>query len=92
MVVVLDTEERRESSQGNEQGEDDEEETVLGEIGESGDNHGEDERDSPGWDGEELSPDRAVTEGLDDGGGEVGVGVSRDDESEVHETTSDDPV
>ena len=92
MVVAHDTEECRESSEGDKQGEDDEEETVLGEIGEGGDSHGEDEGDSPGWDGEELSPDCAVTEGPDDRGGEVGVGVGRDHESEVHETTSNDAV
>jgi len=91
-VVVHVAEEDRESSQGDEQGEDDEEEAVFGEIGEGGNDHGEDEGDSPWWDGEELSPDRAVAEGPDDSRGEVGVGVGRDDESEVHETTSNDTV
>jgi len=92
LVVARGTEERRESSEGNEQGEDDEEEAVLGEIGEDGNSHGKDEGDSPGWDGEELSPDCAVTEGPDDRGGKVGVGICRDDESEVHKTTSNDAV
>lgn len=91
-MVVCGTEKRRESGEGDEQGEDDEEETVPGEIGESGDKHGEDKGNSPGWNGEELSPDCGVTEGLDDGRGEVGVGVGRDNESEVHETASEDTV
>ena len=65
-VVILGTGRRRESSEGNEQGEDDEKETVFSEIGESSDKHREDKGDSPGWDGEELSLDWAVTEGFDD--------------------------
>ena len=43
MVIAHDTEECREPSKGDEQWEDDEEETVLGQIGESGDKHGKDE-------------------------------------------------
>ena len=39
---------------------------------------------------EKLNPDWAVTEGPDNSGGEIGVGIGRDDESEVHETTNDD--
>ena len=89
-MVVFRTQQRRKSSEGDEQGENDEKETVSGEIGESGDKHSKGEGDSPRWDGEELSPDCTVTEGLDDSGREVGVGVSGDDESEVHETASDD--
>lgn len=40
---------------GQEKGEDDEEETVFGEIGESGDKHGKDEGDGPGRNGEAES-------------------------------------
>ena len=65
-VVVLGTGRRRESSECNEQGEDDEKETVFSEIGESSGKYREGKGDSPGWDGEELSPGRAVTEGFND--------------------------
>lgn len=50
-VVVLDAEERRESSEGDEQREKDEEESVFQEIGERGDDHSEDEGANIGWDG-----------------------------------------
>jgi len=90
VVIAHVTNEYTESSEGNEQREDDKEETVFGEIGEGGNEHGEDKGGGPWWDGEELSSDCAVAEGPDDGGGEVGIGVGRDDESEIHESTSDD--
>jgi hypothetical protein len=73
VVVVLDTEKRRESSEGDEEGEKNEKETVFCKIGARGDKHSKDEGASPRWDGQELGPDCAVTERLDDSGREVGI-------------------
>lgn len=44
-------------------------------VGEGGNEHGESERHDPGWDGAELSFDRAVAVAIDDCGGEIGVAL-----------------
>jgi len=56
----------------------------------SSDDHTHHETGNPGGDGVELSLNGAEAERSDDSGGEVGVTASRNDETEVHETTEDD--
>jgi len=75
-----------ESSDGDNDGNQGEDEAVTDPIGDESKNHGEEESAGPWWDGVELCLNWRVAVGLDDGWGEVRVAVGRDDEAEVHET------
>jgi len=59
-------------------------------IGGDSDDHTQPKRDGPRRDRIELSLDRTVAERSDDGGGEEGIAIPRNDEAEVHETTEED--
>ncbi len=61
-------------------------------IREEGDDEGEDERTGPRWHAVQLGADLRVAVCSDDTGGEEGIAVSRDDESEVHESAEEEFV
>jgi len=74
----------------DEQHREDEDEPPLVIIGGGSDDHTQRECGDPGGNRVELGLDGTVTEGSEDGGGELGVAISRNDKSKVHETAEDD--
>jgi len=89
---MVDGDEDGEAGDGNADGEEGEDEAMLEFIGEEGDDHCEAEGAGPGRDGVELSFDGAVAIGGEDRGGEEGVAIGGDYQSEVHESAKEDFV
>lgn len=69
-----------------------EQEPMLGQVAEHGDEHAEGKRGDPRRHGAQLGLDGREVVALDDGRGEVGVPVSRDDEAQVHEAAEPNTV
>ena len=87
---MVDGEQYGETRDGDGNGEDDKEETMLDQIAEVGDDEREDKGGCPGRHRMELCADLRVAVAPDDAGGKEGIAVGRDDEAEVHEAAQDD--
>ena len=92
MRAVMGREQDGESGNGHGDGEEGEKEAVFGQVGEVGDDEGEDEGGGPGGHAVQLSADLGVAVRLDDAGGEEGVAVCGHEQPKVHEAAQEDFV
>ena len=92
VLVVVNSYQDREPDDGDDDGKNNERETVSDLVRREGEAHREAECNHPGRNAVQLSFDLIVTVRPDDAWRKVGVTVGRNDESEVHKTTKNDLV
>lgn len=83
--VVVDAKQHHEAGDSDRAASDQEKEAVLEAVGGDGEDHGDNPCDDPDGDGTELGLDGGGGPLVDDGGGEVGETVGRNEEAEVHD-------
>lgn len=90
--IVVDGNENSKADNGNANGADGKSESMPRLVRQESDAHREAERHCPGRNTVQLRLDGRVAVGLEDAWRKIGVSVSRDDETKVHEAAEDDLV